>query len=145
MADKVWLLMRGKPIPGRVDDVKRKTGRYEFFIKRCSTLSERLEQSNKSLDYVAPVPIFLEQCSFEVIARFWTVEDSPAKTTVSDARQPKVKRFTFFGSGFANILGLIVSIRVKTLSFTNLVASWYIKREKTPFLVDVLRSKNASA
>ena len=80
-----------------------------------------------------------------MIARFWTVEDSPAKTTVSDVRQPKVKRFTFFGSGFANILGLIVSIRVKTLSFTNLVASWYIKREKTSFLVDVLRSKNASA
>ena len=133
--------MRGKPIPGRVDDVKRKTGRYEFFFKRCSTLSELLEQSNKSLDYVTPVPIFLEKCSSEVIARFWAVEDSLAKTTVSDARQPKVKRFTFFGSGFANILGLIVSIRVKTLSFTNLVASWYIKREKTPFLVDLLRSK----
>ena len=104
----MWLLMRGKPIPGRVDDVKRKTGRYKFFFKRCSTLSERLEQSNKSLDYVTPVPIFLEKCSSEVIARFWAVEDSLAKTTVSDARQPKVKRFTFFGSGFANILGLIV-------------------------------------
>ena len=101
----MWLLMRGKPIPGRVDDVKRKTGRYEFFFKRCSTVSELLEQSNKSLDYVTPVPIFLEKCSFEVIARFWTVEDSPAKTTVSDVRQPKVKRFTFFGVVLATFWG----------------------------------------
>ena len=78
-ANKVWLLMRGKPIPGRVDDVKRKTGWNELFIKRCSTLSERLQQSNKSLDRVTLVPIFLEKCSFEVIARFWTVGDLPGK------------------------------------------------------------------
>ena len=41
------------------------------------------------------------------------------------------------------ILGQIVSIRVKTLSNTNLVGSWHIKREKSSLRVDVRRSKTS--
>ena len=41
------------------------------------------------------------------------------------------------------ILGQIVSIRVKTLSNTNLVTSWHIKKEKSSLPVDVRRSKTS--
>ena len=41
------------------------------------------------------------------------------------------------GRDFEQILGQIVSTRVKTLSTTNLVASRYIKREKVSLPVDV--------
>lgn len=36
--------------------------------------------------------------------------------------------------------GQIVSVRVKTLGNTNLVASRYVRREKAPVLVDLRRS-----
>ena len=42
---------------------------------------------------------------------------------------------------FEQIFGQFVSVRVKTLSNTNLVASRHIKREKDSFLVDVRHSK----
>ena len=44
---------------------------------------------------------------------------------------------------FEPILRQIVSIRVKTLSNTNLVASRYIKREKGSLPVDVCRSETS--
>ena len=47
-------------------------------------------------------------------------------TFLSDARQPEVD----FLHSFEKIFGQIVSIRVQTLSHTNLVASRRIKREK---------------
>ena len=55
----------------------------------------------------------------------------------SDTRQPDVDFKLFFDSGFAHILGQIVSSRVKTLSITNSVASRHIKRKNTSLLVDV--------
>ena len=51
--------------------------------------------------------------------------------------------FVPFGRDLEQILGQIVSIRVKTLSNKNLVASWHIKREKSSLPVDVRRSKTS--
>ena len=49
--------------------------------------------------------------------------------------------FAFLGLGFAQIFaGQIVSVRVKTLSNTNLVASKYVRTEKASALVDLRRS-----
>ena len=49
--------------------------------------------------------------------------------------------FAFLGLGLAQIFaGQIVSVRVKTLSNTNLVASKYVRREKASALVDLRRS-----
>ena len=42
---------------------------------------------------------------------------------------------------FEQIFRQFVSVRVKTLSNTNVVASRHIKREKDSFLVDVRHSK----
>ena len=53
--------------------------------------------------------------------------------------------FTLFGRDFKQILGQIVSIRVKTLSKTNLVTSRHIKREKGWLPVDVASLKNVAA
>ena len=47
----------------------------------------------------------------------------------------------FFGIGFAQILRRFVSIRVKALSDTNLVASRRVKREKASLPFDVRGSK----
>ena len=47
----------------------------------------------------------------------------------------------FLGIGFAQILRRFVSIRVKALSGTNLVASRHVKREKASLLFDVRGSK----
>ena len=49
--------------------------------------------------------------------------------------------FALFGRDFEQILGQIVSLRVKALSNTNLVASRHIKSEKGPLPVNVRRSK----
>ena len=51
--------------------------------------------------------------------------------------------FASFGSGLVETLGLIVFIREKTLSNTNLLASRHIKREKASLPVDVRRSKTS--
>ena len=51
--------------------------------------------------------------------------------------------FELLGRDFEQIIGQIVSIRVKKFSNTNLVASWHIKREKDLLLVDVRRSKTS--
>ena len=48
-----------------------------------------------------------------------------------------------FGSGLVETLGLIVFIREKKLSNTNLLASRHIKREKASLPVDVRRSKTS--
>ena len=48
------------------------------------------------------------------------------------------------GSGFAQIFGQIVSMRVKTLRKTNLVASSHIIKEEASLPVDVRRSKTSS-
>ena len=52
--------------------------------------------------------------------------------------------FAILGSDFAQIFGQIISIRIKTLSNTNLAASRLIKREKTSLPVDVCRPKLGS-
>ena len=49
--------------------------------------------------------------------------------------------FALLSRDFEQIFGQIVSIRVKTLSNTNLVASRHIKREKRSLPVDFRRSK----
>ena len=49
--------------------------------------------------------------------------------------------FSFFDSGFAHLLGQVVSIIVKTLRNTNLGASRCFKTKKTSLPVDVRRSK----
>ena len=49
--------------------------------------------------------------------------------------------FALFNRDFEQILGQNLSLRVKTLSNTNLVAQRYIKREKRSLPVDVRRSK----
>ena len=49
--------------------------------------------------------------------------------------------FALLSRGFEQIFGQIVSIRMKTLSNTNMVASRLIKREKGSLPVDVRRSK----
>ena len=49
--------------------------------------------------------------------------------------------FAFLGRGFAQIFaGQIVSVRVKALGNTNLVASKYVRREKASSLVNLRRS-----
>ena len=48
---------------------------------------------------------------------------------------------TFLGSGFAQIFGEIVSLRVTTLRNTNLVVSRSFKIKKASFSVDVRRSE----
>ena len=49
--------------------------------------------------------------------------------------------FSFMGSGLAQIFGQIVSMRVKTLSNTNLVASSHMIEEEASLPVDIRRSK----
>ena len=51
--------------------------------------------------------------------------------------------FALLSGNFDLIFGQIVSIRVKTLSNTNMVASRLIKREKGSLPVDVRRSKTS--
>ena len=51
--------------------------------------------------------------------------------------------FALFSLDFEQIFEQNVSLRVKTLSNTNLVASRYIKREKHSLPVDVRRSKTS--
>ena len=51
--------------------------------------------------------------------------------------------FALFGRDFEQILGHMVSLRIKTLSNTNLVASKHIKREKGSLLVDVCCSNTS--
>ena len=51
--------------------------------------------------------------------------------------------FALFGCDFEQILGQIVSIRVKTLGHTNSAASRHIKREEGSLLVDVRRWKTS--
>ena len=69
---------------------------------------------------------------------------SPRKECVThpkSTRQPKCFFFAFLGSGFAQILGQKVSIRLTTHKNTNLEASWHIKREMNSILVEVRRLK----
>ena len=49
--------------------------------------------------------------------------------------------FSFMAIGLAHIFGQIISMRVKTLSNTNLAASSHIIKEKASLPVDVHRSK----
>ena len=49
--------------------------------------------------------------------------------------------FAFLSSGLAHFLRQIVSIRVRTLSNSNLVVPSYIKRNRTSLPVDVRHSK----
>ena len=56
-------------------------------------------------------------------------------------RQPEVVFFSFLDGGLAQMFGQIVSLVVKTLRNTNLVASRCFKMKKTSLPVDVRRSK----
>ena len=51
--------------------------------------------------------------------------------------------FEFYGRDFEQILGQIVSVRVKTLSNINLVASRHINREKGSLPIEVRPSKTS--
>ena len=51
--------------------------------------------------------------------------------------------FALFGCDFEQILRQVISIRVKTLSNTNLIASRLIEREKCSLPVDVRGSKTS--
>ena len=51
--------------------------------------------------------------------------------------------FEFYGRDFEQILGQIVSVRVKTLSNTDLVAKRHINSEKGLLPIDVGRSKTS--
>ena len=51
--------------------------------------------------------------------------------------------FTLLSHDLEQILGQIVSVRVKTLSNTNMVASRHLKREKGSLPVDVRGSKTS--
>ena len=62
-------------------------------------------------------------------------------TFLSDTRRPEVDFLQSWAVILEEILGEIVSLRVKTLSNANLVASRHIKREKSPFPVDMHRPK----
>ena len=60
---------------------------------------------------------------------------------MSDARRPEVDFLHSLSRDLKHIFRQIVSIRVKTLSNTNLVASRQIKIEKTSLRVDKRRTK----
>ena len=62
---------------------------------------------------------------------------------MNDARQTESEPFALLSRDFEQILGQIVSLRVKTLSSTNLLAPRHIKREKGSLPVDVRRSKTS--
>ena len=64
-----------------------------------------------------------------------------AATFLSDVRRPEVAFLHSLSRDFKHIFRQIVSIRVKTLSNTNLVASRQIKIEKTSLRVDKRRTK----
>ena len=61
---------------------------------------------------------------------------------MSDACQPEVAFFFIFKRGFAQMFGQIVSIIIKTLRNTNLVASRGFKMKKTSLPLDVRRLKS---
>ena len=71
------------------------------------------------------------------------IQELKRRRFLSGTHQPEVVFFAFFGSGFAQIFGQIVSINVKTLRYTNLVASSHRKRKKASVSVDVRRSKKS--
>ena len=58
---------------------------------------------------------------------------------MSDARRLEVDLFSLLSRDLENIFGQIVSIRVNTLSDTDLVASTHVKREKGSLPIDVCR------
>ena len=64
-------------------------------------------------------------------------------TFLSDLRQPEVDLFAPLRHDFEQLFRQIVSMRVKTPSNTNLVASRFIKREKGSLPVDVRRCLNS--
>ena len=71
------------------------------------------------------------------------IQELKQRRFLSGAHQPEVVFFAFFGSGFAQIFAQIVFIYVKTLRYTNLVASSHTKRNKDSVSVDVRRSKKS--
>ena len=75
----------------------------------------------------------------------WSSFAPPASTLIGSLNKDVFERrmsteswlFELFGSDFEQIIGQIVSLTVKTLSNTNLVASRYFKRGKGSIPVDV--------
>ena len=61
-----------------------------------------------------------------------------------DAQSPGHRNFAFLGSGFAQILWQIVTVREKTIAKTDLFASRHIKRGKASLPVDIRPSKPPS-
>ena len=64
-----------------------------------------------------------------------------ATTFLRDPRESEVDLFHSMDIALAQIFGQIISMRVKALGNTNLVASSHIIKEKTSLPVDVRRSK----
>ena len=85
-----------------------------------------------------------EKASLSVDVRASLNKMSLSKGVSSDGRLPEVvvvAFFSFLSSDFAQIFGQIASVRVKTLSNTDFVASRFIKREKVTLPVAVHGSK----
>ena len=78
------------------------------------------------------------------IQRFWnTLIGRVSKTTFERRRSTESGFFAFLGVKFAQCFEQIVSIRVKKLGYTNLIASRLIKGAKASLPVDVRHAKTS--
>ena len=78
------------------------------------------------------------------IQRFWnTLIGRVSKTTFERRRSTQSGIFAFLGVKFAKCFEQIVSIRVKKLVYTNLIASRQIKGKKAWLPVDVRHAKTS--
>lgn len=107
--------------------------------KRSLWLAQAEKEKNKG--QLTNLQIFVVIC-LSVRLRD-VIQELKQRRFLSGAHQPEVVFFAFFGSGFAHIFAQIVFIYVKTLRYTNLVASSHTKRNKASVSVDVRRSKKS--
>ena len=107
--------------------------------KRSLWLAQAEKEKNKG--QLTNLQIFVVIC-LSVRLRD-VIQELKQRRFLSGAHQPEVVFFAFFGSGFAQIFAQIVFIYVKTLRYTNLVASSHTKRNKASVSVDVRRSKKS--
>ena len=78
------------------------------------------------------------------IQRFWNnLIGRVSKTTFERRRSTESGIFAFLGVKFAQCFEQIVSIRVKKLGYTNLIASRQIKGAKASLPVDVRHAKTS--
>ena len=79
-------------------------------------------------------------CLFQVVN---TLVGSKSNDLFERRASTRSSLFEFYGRDFEQILGQIVSVRVKTLSNINLVASRHINREKGSLPIEVRPSKTS--